>query len=303
MTQITKKKRSTKLNRREWAAGYLFLLPNLIGFFIFTAIPVVMGFIVSLTDYTGFGDYHFIGFSNYIKMFQDSSFIIALKNNLFYTFTSVPLTILFALLLALMLNRKLYFGDAFKTVYFFPNLTSMVAVGCVWLQLFEEKNGPVNQMLSAFGMDNPPKWFWGAATAMISIVIVVVWKQAGYYMIMFLGGLKNIPTHLYESAKIDGATPMEAFRYITWPMLSPTTFMVTILTFIGSFQVFDIINVTTEGGPGRATTVLVMRVYQEAFRYGRMGYASAIGYFLFLIVFLITLVQWKTQKKWVNDDQ
>ena len=121
-------------------------------------------------------------------------------------------------------------------------------------------------------------------------------------MIMFLGGLKNIPAHLYESAKIDGATPMKAFRYITWPMLSPTTFMVTILTFIGSFQVFDIINVTTEGGPGRATTVLVMRVYQEAFRYGRMGYASAIGYFLFLIVFIFTLIQWKAQKKWVNDD-
>lgn len=298
----SKKKRVSKLNRKEWIAGYLFLLPNLIGFFVFIGIPVIMGFIVSLTDYTGFGNFNFVGLSNYIQMFKESSFQIALKNNLYYTFTSVPLTLLFALMLALMLNRKLYFGDGFKTIYFFPNLTSMVAVGCVWLQLFQSKNGPVNQMLMAMGIDNPPKWFWGTATAMISIVIVVVWKQAGYYMIMFLGGLKNIPAHLYESAKIDGATPMKAFRYITWPMLSPTTFMVTILTFIGSFQVFDIINVTTEGGPGRATTVLVMRVYQEAFRYGRMGYASAIGYFLFLIVFIFTLIQWKAQKKWVNDD-
>ncbi len=302
MQQKERRIRSSKLNRREWLAGYLFLLPNLIGFFVFTAIPVIMGFVVSLTDYTGFGKLNLIGFKNYIDMFSDSSFQIALKNNLFYTFTSVPLTILFSLFLALMLNNKLYFGNGFKTIYFFPNLTSMVAVGCVWLQLFEAKNGPVNQLLLALGVDNPPKWFWGTTTALLSIVIVVVWKQAGYYMIMFLGGLKNIPAHLYESAKMDGATPLKAFRYITWPMLSPTTFMVTILTFIASFQVFDIINVTTEGGPGRATTVLVMRVYQEAFRYGRMGYAAAIGYFLFLIVFLLTLLQWKAQKKWVNDD-
>jgi len=298
----TLKKKSTKTEKREWLAGYLFLLPNLIGFFVFTGIPVLIGFVISLTDYTGFGKLNFIGFENYISMFTDSSFIIALKNNLFYTLTSVPLTILFSLLLALMLNRKLYGGGFFKTLYFFPNLTSMVAVGCVWLQLFESKNGPVNQLLMSLGVENPPKWFWGSSTAMISIVIVVVWKQAGYYMIMFLGGLKNIPAHLYESAKIDGATAWKCFRYITWPMLSPTTFMVTILTFIASFQVFDIINVTTEGGPGRETTVLVMRIYQEAFRYGRMGYASAMGYFLFLIVLALTLFQWHSQKKWVNDD-
>lgn len=296
------RKRATKMQRKEWTAGYLFLLPNLIGFFVFTGIPVIMGFIVSLTDYSGFGKLHFIGLENYINMFSDSGFTIALKNNIIYTLTSVPLTILFSLLLALMLNQKMYGANLFKTIYFFPNLTSMVAVGCVWLQLLNSKNGPVNQMLENFGVENPPKWFWGSTTALASIVIVVVWKQAGYYMIMFLGGLKNIPAHLYESAKIDGATPSKAFWYITWPMLSPTTFMVTIFTFIASFQVFDIINVTTEGGPGRNTQVLVMRVYYEAFRNGKMGYASAIGYFLFMIIFVLTLVQWRAQKKWVNDD-
>ncbi len=300
--QVLGRKRTTKLERREWAAGYLFLLPNLIGFLIFTGIPVVYGFIVSLTDYTGFGKLNFIGFQNYIDMFKDSTFRIALKNNLYYTLTSVPLTILFSLLLALMLNRKMYGANLFKTIYFFPNLTSMVAVGCVWLQLFNSKSGPVNQFLMSLGVENPPKWFWGTSTAMASIVIVVVWKQAGYYMIMFLGGLKNIPAHLYESAKIDGASPMKAFWYITWPMLSPTTFMVTIFTFIASFQVFDIINVTTEGGPGRNTQVLVMRVYYEAFRNSKMGFASAIGYFLFMIIFILTLIQWRAQKKWVNDD-
>ena len=295
------KKKASKLNRREWLAGYLFLLPNFIGFIVFTGIPVIMGFYLSLTDYTGFGSPTFVGFKNYIKMFSDSDFIIALKNTLFYSVTSVPLTVLFALLLALMLHRKMYGGTAFQTIYFFPNLTSMVAVGCVWLQIFESKKGPLNQFLMAIGVDSPPKWFWGMQTALITVVIVVVWKQAGYYMVMFMGGLKNIPAHLYEAAKIDGANAWQAFWNVTWPMLSPTTFMITILTFIASFQVFDIINVTTEGGPGRATEVLVMRIYKEAFKYGKMGYGSAIGYFLFLIIFIITLIQWRGQKKWVNE--
>lgn len=299
---VAKAKTKSKLHRREWAAGYLFLLPNFIGFLVFTGIPVVMGFIISLTDYTGFGDMNFIGFSNYIKMFHDSDFINALKNNVFYSLTSVPLTILFSLLLALMLNRKLYGGKAFQTIYFFPNLTSMVAVGCVFLQLFESKKGPINQLLMNIGIENPPKWFWGTSTALLTVVIVVVWKQAGYYMVMFLGGLKNINPELYEAAKIDGAGAWQSFWHVTWPMLSPTTFMVTILTFIASFQVYDIINVTTEGGPGRATEVLVMRIYKEAFSYGRMGYGSAIGYFLFLVIFIITLIQWRGQKNWVVED-
>lgn len=166
---------NSRLNRREWTAGYLFLLPNFIGFIIFTAIPVVMGFYISLTDYSGYGEKNFVGLANYIKMFSDSDFQVALKNNLFYSLTSVPLTVLFALLLALALNRKLYGGKLFQTVYFFPNLTSMVAVGCVWLQLFNSKKGPVNQMLTGFfGVENPPKWFMGTATALMTVVIVVV---------------------------------------------------------------------------------------------------------------------------------
>ncbi len=139
-------------------------------------------------------------------------------------------------------------------------------------------------------------------TALLTVIIVVVWKQAGYYMIMFMGGLKSIPTHLYEAAQIDGANSWKIFWNVTWPMLSPTTFMVTILCFIASFQVFDIINVTTQGGPGRSTSVLVFRIYKEAFGEWKMGYASAIAYFLFVIILIITLIQWKGQKNWVNED-
>ncbi|WP_077613166.1 carbohydrate ABC transporter permease [Clostridium sp. Marseille-P2415] len=292
-----------QMQRKEAATGYLCLLPNFIGFAIFTVIPVIMGFLISLTDYNGFPGFKFVGFSNYTAMFQDTLFTTALKNNLIYSFSVVPLTLLTALLLALALNRGAAMNGFFKTVYFFPNLTSMVAVSCVAMMIFQPADGIVNQLLEFFGVAEKhlPQWFNATSTALFTVIIVVVWKSAGYYMIILMGGLKNIPAHLYEAAKIDGADTWQCFWNVTWPMLSPTTFMVTILCFISSFQVFDIIQITTDGGPGRATTVLVYRIYKEAFQNWKMGYASAIAYFLFLIIFVITLVQWHGQKKWVND--
>lgn len=288
---------------REAIAGYLCLLPNFLGFAVFTVIPVIMGFVISLTDYQGFPGFKFVGFSNYVTMFHDALFLSALKNNIIYAVLVVPLTLIASLLLALVLNQGIKFDGFFKTIFFFPNLTSMVAIGCVALMIFEPSGGIVNQMLHFLGVatKNLPKWFNATSTALITVVLVVVWKTAGYYMIIFLGGLKNIPTHLYEAAEIDGANKWQCFWNVTWPMLSPTTFMVAVLCFISSFQVFDIIQITTNGGPGRATSVLVYRVYKEAFQNWKMGYASAIAYFLFLIIFIITIIQWRGQKKWVND--
>jgi len=298
------KRKLSPMEKKEAAAGYLFLLPNFIGFMIFTSIPVIIGLAVSFTEYSGFGLPEFTGIANYARMFRDSQFKAALANNLLYSLTSVPLTIFVALLLAVILNKGLPGSDVFKTLYFFPNLTSMVAVSCVAMLLFEPVKGPINQALRALGIpeQNLPQWFFSTKSALMTVVTVVVWKQAGYYMIMFLGGLKNIPPHLYEAAKIDGANSWQCFKNVTWPMLSPTTFMVTILCVIGSFQVFDIINVTTKGGPGRATTVLVFRIYKEAFNNWRIGYGSAIAYFLFVIILIITIVQWQGQKRWVTDD-
>jgi multiple sugar transport system permease protein/alpha-1,4-digalacturonate transport system permease protein len=292
------------MEKREAVSAYLYLLPNFIGFLVFTAAPVVMGLIISFTDYTGFGMPSFVGIENYIKMFRDSQFLAALRNNLFYSLTCVPLTVFAGLGLALLLNKGIPGSGVYKTLYFFPNLTSMVAVACVAMLLFDPMNGPINRFFIGLGIgeDALPKWFFSSKQALFTVVIVVVWKQAGYYMIMFLAGLQNIPNHLYEAAKIDGANAWQCFRNVTWPMLSPTTFMVTIFCIIGSFQVFDIINVTTQGGPGRATTVLVFRIYREAFRNWKMGYGSAIAYFLFMLILVVTLVQWQGQKKWVNDD-
>lgn len=297
-------KKMSIMHKKEAVSGYLYLLPNFIGFLIFSAIPIVMGLIISFTDYTGFPGAKFVGITNYINMFKDSQFKSALLNNIVYSVTSVPLTILFSLLLALALNKKMFARGFFQTVYFFPNLTSMVAIGCIAMLLFEPTKGPINRLLSIIGVSDAllPQWFYSTKSALMTVVIVVVWKQAGYYMILFMGGLKSIPVQLYEAAKMDGANAWKQFWNVTWPMLSPTTFMVTILCFIGSFQVFDIINVTTEGGPGRATTVLVFRIYKEAFRDWKMGYASAIAYFLFMIIFVVTLIQWHGQKRWVIDD-
>ncbi|MDR3276883.1 MAG: sugar ABC transporter permease [Treponema sp.] len=297
------RRKMSSMEKKEALSGYLYLLPNLAGFLIFTAIPVVMGLVISFTNYSGFPGASFVGFENYLRMFKDSQFVAALQNNLVYSLISVPLTILVSLVLALMLNKDIPLGGVYKTLYFFPNLTSTVAVSCVFMLLFEPNNGPINHFL---GMLIPqeflPRWFFSTKTALITVVLVVVWKQAGYYMIMFLAGLKNIPQHLYEAARIDGANAWQSFWHVTWPMLSPTTFMVTILGIIASFQVFDIINITTKGGPGRSTTVLVFRIYREAFRDWRMGYGSAIAYFLFLIILIITIIQWQGQKKWVNED-
>lgn len=292
-----------RMKVREAIAGYLCLLPNFLGFAVFTVIPVIMGFMISLTDYQGFPGFKFVGFSNYVTMFHDALFLSALKNNIIYAVLVVPLTLIASLLLALVLNQGIKFDGFFKTIFFFPNLTSMVAIGCVALMIFEPSGGIVNQMLHFMGVATKdlPKWFNATSTALITVVLVVVWKTAGYYMIIFLGGLKNIPAHLYEAAEIDGANKWQCFWNVTWPMLSPTTFMVAVLCFISSFQVFDIIQITTNGGPGRATSVLVYRVYKEAFQNWKMGYASAIAYFLFLIIFIITIIQWRGQKKWVND--
>ena len=178
------KKRMSRAARKEAISGYLYLLPNFIGFFIFTAIPIILGLLISFTDYNGF-KWNFVGISNYIKMFGDSQFKAALVNNLVYSVVSVPLTIAFSLILALALNRKLFGGGFFKTVFFFPNLTSMVAIGCIAMLLFQPVDGPVNQVLRGIGIaqEHLPKWFMSTKTALLTVIIVVVWKQAGYYMI------------------------------------------------------------------------------------------------------------------------
>lgn len=284
----------------KYAKGYLFILPNFIFFFTFIVLPVLMGLVISFTDYNGFKQFNFVGLKNYIEMFRDEYFLVSLWHNLLYTLVTVPGTIVFALLLAILVNKGIRGSGIFKTMFFLPNISSMVAVGIVWAIIFNPTQGPLNSFLRSIGIDNPPMWLSSTNTALWSVMLVAIWKQAGYYMIIILAGLQSIPNQLYEAASIDGANGVRKFFKITLPMLSPTMFMVIILSIINSFQVFDLINIMTEGGPGRSTNVLVYRIYQEGFQKLQFGYASAMAYFLFLIIMVITLFQFRGQKKWVN---
>jgi multiple sugar transport system permease protein len=302
VNRAVKKKKYTAMQKKEWFWGYLFIFPNFVGFIAFFAIPVIFGLVVSLSNYNGFRRFDFVGLSNFINLFSDKFFITALKNNIYYSLIYVPLAIFSALLLALPLNGDHRLNGFYKTVFYFPSITSIVAIGIVWSIIMGPATGPLNAFLRAIGIENPPRWIASTKTALLSIIIIMAWKNAGYYMIMFLGGLKSIPVQLYEAARIDGANAWQVFSRITWPMLSPTTFMVFILCFISSFQVFDAINIMTQGGPGTATTVIVFRIYQDGFISLKFGYASAMAYFLFLIILVITLIQFWGQKKWVNYD-
>lgn len=294
--------KSTKISRkqRNRINGYLFLLPNIIGFAIFTFIPVFMSLIISFSDWDGFSGMNFIGISNYINLFTDKVFLVSLFNTLVYTLGSVPFIILFALLVAVALNQGLKGVKFFRAAFFIPHVTAALAIAAVWQLLYHPTAGPINNVLMSLGVDNPPLWLSSTSYAMIAVIIMTVWKRTGYFMIMFLAGLQGIPQVLYEAADIDGASGFRKFIHITVPMLSPVTFFSTIMAIIQSFKVFTEIYALTEGGPGYATNVLVYNIYIEAFDNFNFGYASAQSYILFIIILAVTLIQFRGQKKWVN---
>lgn len=289
-----------RVKHRQYLTGYLFLLPNFICFLVFVFVPIIMGLGISFTDYNGFNKFNFVGLSNYAAMFKDEYFRISLKNNILYTLGTVPVTVILALILAAVLNSNIKGKSFLRTLYFFPNISSMVAVGIVWGMLYNPSKGLINGVLGALGVANTPKWLASSSTALLSVMIVAVWKQLGYYMVILLSGMQSIPKSLYESAELDGANAVQRFFHVTIPLLSSTLFMVIILMIIGSFQVFDLISIMTDGGPGASTNVLVYRIYQEGFKYLRFGFASAEAYFLFLIICVVTLLQFIGQKKWVT---
>lgn len=289
--------------RKKTAAGWLFVLPSLLAFSLFMFLPIILGFWYSLTDYTGLSrDYRFIGFQNYLKMFGDRYFRVSIVNNCIYAVLYSLFTMLCSLVLATLLHNLSRFRKLFRTVFFLPYITSMVSVAVIWKMIFNPAGGPLNTILEQIGIHNPPQWLASTDLALYAVVIVSVWKTCGYYMLIFLAGLQNISESLYESAALDGAGRWKQYFKITLPMITPTIFLNMVLITISSFQVFDLINVMTEGGPGMSTNVLSYRIYYEGFKRMDMGYASAIAYFLFGILLIITLLQFALQKRWVHYD-
>ncbi len=285
-------KKAHKLRRKNTLTAWSFVAPNFIGFFLFTLIPVVFSLVLAFMKWDSFGTPEFVGLKNFSKMIGDDTFWISLKNTVFYTVGVVPLTLICSLGLAILLNQKIRGVKFFRTAFFFPYVTSLVAIAVVWNMLFHPTMGPINQFLKLF-IENPPGWTSSSDWALTAIIIVSVWRNMGYYMILYLAGLQSINQEMYEAAEIDGANKWRQFWNVTLPSLRPTTFFVTIMLVINCFKVFDLVQVMTEGGPGRATNVLVYEVYNEAFVKFNFGYASAIAMVLFVIVLVITIIQFK----------
>lgn len=286
------KSASRKLKRKNTLIAWSFIAPNFIGFLIFTLVPVVFSLILAFMKWDSFSTPEFVGMQNFTRMLSDDTFWISLKNTFLYTIGVVPLTLICSLGLAILLNQKIRGVKFFRTAFFFPYVTSLVAIAVVWSMLFHPTMGPINQFLRVI-IENPPGWLSSSDWALTAIIIVSVWRGMGYYMILYLAGLQGISKELYEAAAMDGANKWKQFTHITVPALRPTTFFVTIMLVINCFKIFDLVQVMTDGGPGRATNVLVYQVYSEAFVKFNFGYASAIAMVLFVIVLVITVIQFK----------
>ncbi len=296
---IGKKRGMSRLARQEALAGYTLVAPNLVIYMVFVVIPVLMSLLLSFSDWNfvgGFDRLKFVGLQNFSELPRDKWFTDSLRNNLRYMLV-VPITMAFGLLFALMLNRFAHARSFLRSMVFLPYITSSIAIAAVWLAIFHPTYGPITSFLQALGLENPPKWLGSSAWALPTLMIIAVWAGFGYNMVIYLAGLQGIPQELYEAADIDGASPWAKFRYLIFPLLTPTTFFLLVTGVIASFKVFDIINVMTQGGPGTATTMLAFNVYRTGFVFYKMGYASAIAWVLMIIVVLITLAQWWGQRK------
>ena len=291
-------KTSSRLQRRWNFWGYLFILPNFLGFLLFMLVPIIMALVFSFTNYDVISQMDFVGINNYVGLFTDDQFITSLLNTLWFAVLTVPTGVILALLLAVLFNRQIRGISIFRTFVFIPVITSMVAVSLVWSMLYEDNAGLLNTLLGYVGL-GPVHWLTDTNIAMISIAIMSVWKGLGYNMTIFLAGLQGVPGELYEAATIDGATARQKFMKITVPMIAPTTYFVTLMALIGSLQVFDQVWIMTQGGPVDATKTVAMYLYQYGFQFYKMGYACAAAYVLFILLFFVTLFHKNCFKNWV----
>jgi multiple sugar transport system permease protein len=296
-TVVVSSERSAR--RRQNLTGWLFIAPVVFGVVAFQFFPILVSMGASLTAWNGISAPRFVGFSNYVELFsRDPLFLTTLWNTTYFTLVSIPLTIGLGFLLALLCARRMRGVVVFRTAYFAPYVTNVVAIGFVWFWFFHPSQGVVNGLLHEVGIDGPA-WLSSSTWAMPAVILVSVWQGVGYPMIILLAGLQGIPDVLYESAKIDGANAFARARHITLPLLTPHFFFLLITQFISSFQVFGLIYVMTQGGPGHATSVYIYYLYETAFSYGKIGYASAMAWILFAVIATVTFVQWRLQKRWV----
>ncbi len=292
------KRQASGMARKEAVAGWLFISPWIAGFLIFAAGPIIASLALSFSYWDAITPPQFAGLANYRRLFTDPLLRKSLFNTVYYAVFAVPLGMCTALGLALLLNQKLRGMGIFRTLFYLPAVTSGVATYLLWMWLFNPQLGLINRFLRHF-TSNPPLWLSSPDWAMPALIIMSLWG-AGGAMLIFLAGLQNIPEQLYEAATIDGASNWKQFVHVTLPMLSPTIFFNLVMAVIGSFQVFSAAFVMTNGGPSNATLLYVLYLFQNAFMYFRLGYASAMAWLLLVIVLILTLIQFRTSKRWVH---
>jgi multiple sugar transport system permease protein len=293
----------------KYVAPYIFILPMLVGLFVFRLGPVVWSFLLSFQKYNPFQGGAWIGLQNYKELLQDKDFHQVFFNTLKFTLMYLPLGVISSLILAVLVNNKLKGIVIFRAIYFLPVISAVAAVGTIWAWLLNPLFGLVNYLIKAvFGIIGP-EWLGSPKTALFTLVLVNIWLTMGYAMVIFLAGLQGVPQELLDAAWVDGAGKVKRFFRIVLPLLSPTTFFVIIITIIRSFQIFDLVYIMTApaageggavGGPANSTNVLVISIFLNAFSFYRMGYGAAQAYVLFLMVAFITFFQFRFQKRWVH---
>ena len=286
-----------KLTNNQNFAAWIFIAPAILGTFIFILIPVICSFGLSFTSWDMLNPINFVGLENYKLLLRDGLFYKILLNTIVFALSTSILGVIIPLILAAILNSKIRGSEFYKTAYFLPFITPMVVVGIVWAWIFDPNIGFLNQVLNIH-----INWLYDSKFAMPALIIVSVWKLIGYNMIIFLSAFSSVSQSLFEAAKIDGANAYQTFKNVTIPLLSSTIFFVVIITAISSFQVFDLIYLMTQGGPFDSTNVLVYSIYKNAFEYFNIGKASAIAYVLFVIILVLTLIQWHFRKKIVYNE-
>ncbi len=289
--------------RSDYFWAYCMIAPTMIGLTIFYLWPIIQTIYFSFTEWGAFGQYEWTGLDNYRRMLEDSNLLQSFKNTGIYIIFTVPIGIFLSILIAVLLNQKIKGKSVYRTLYFLPVITMPAAIAMVWRWLYNSDYGLLNYLLSIFGIKGP-QWVSDPKIALYSIIVVAIWSGLGYNMVIFLSGLQGIPRSYYEAAEIDGAGPVKVFFKITLPLLSPVIFFVTIMSFIGAFQVFDLIFMMI----GKSSTALentqsiVYLFYQHAFVLNDKGYAAAIAVLLLVIILIITAIQMVLQKKWVHYD-
>ncbi len=300
MEKKAKKQKGVSLTLRQNLVGYSFILPNFIGFFVFIFIPVMFSLALSFSHWDGFTEIEFAGIQNFVDIFKDSVFRDSIWQTAYFTIFTVLFSVIASLGLALLLNQKIKARGFFRSALFFPYVASVVAVSVVFNAMLQPEYGPVNEFLKMVGISNPPGWLASTTWVIPGLIIVNVWRNMGYFMIIYLAGLQGIDQSLYEAAELDGAKSWIRFWKITWPLLSPSTFFVVMMLVINSFKVFDLVWLMTNGGPGTSSTMISQYIYNQAFISWDYGKSSAAAMILFLIVALLTAFQFKAEKKIVN---